>query len=155
MMMLFKRSEYDDDVVVRNIRVWWCCCCSKNQSMMMMLLFERSEYYDDVADRKVKVLKMMLLIERSKCWRCCYWSKGQRCCWSKRSKMLLIETVKFVADRSGQGVAVAKDWRLKMKTTWCWKGFQWFIDVLPWWCWWCSLSLIIVVVDIVVEYPSR
>ena len=35
--------------------------------MMMMLLFERSEYDDDVADRKVKVLKMMLLIERSKC----------------------------------------------------------------------------------------
>ena len=35
--------------------------------MMMTLLFERSEYDDDVADRKVKELKMMLLIERSKC----------------------------------------------------------------------------------------
>ena len=36
--------------------------------MMMMLLFERLEYDDDdVIDRKVKELKMMLLIERSKC----------------------------------------------------------------------------------------
>ena len=40
---------------------------------MMMFLIERSEYDDDdvatevVADRKVKVLKMSLLIERSKC----------------------------------------------------------------------------------------
>ena len=34
----------------------------------MMSLIERSEYDDDVvADRKAKVLKMMLLIERSKC----------------------------------------------------------------------------------------
>ena len=35
---------------------------------MMMLLIEGLEYDDDdVADRKVKVLKMLLLIERSKC----------------------------------------------------------------------------------------
>ena len=34
----------------------------------MMFLIERSEYDDDVvADRKAKVLKKMLLIERSKC----------------------------------------------------------------------------------------
>ena len=34
----------------------------------MMSLIERLEYDDDdVANRKVKVLKMMLLIERSKC----------------------------------------------------------------------------------------
>ena len=34
----------------------------------MMSLIERSEYDDDVvADRKAKVLKKMLLIERSKC----------------------------------------------------------------------------------------
>ena len=33
----------------------------------MMLLIEISEYDDDVSDRKVKVLKMMFLIERSKC----------------------------------------------------------------------------------------
>ena len=33
--------------------------------MMMLLLIESAE--DDVVDRKVKVLKMMLLIERSKC----------------------------------------------------------------------------------------
>ena len=30
------------------------------------VLIERSEYDDDVAERKVKELKMMLLIERSK-----------------------------------------------------------------------------------------
>ena len=36
--------------------------------MMMMSLIKRSEYDDDVvADLKIKVLKMMLLIERSKC----------------------------------------------------------------------------------------
>ena len=35
---------------------------------MMMILIERSEYDDDdvAVDRKVKVLMMMLLIERSK-----------------------------------------------------------------------------------------
>ena len=34
----------------------------------MMSLIERSEYDDDVAaDREVRVLKKMLLIERSKC----------------------------------------------------------------------------------------
>ena len=43
--VLIERSEYDDDDV----------------------LIERSEYDDDdVADRKLKELKMMLLIERSK-----------------------------------------------------------------------------------------
>ena len=36
--------------------------------MMMMFLIKILEYDDDVvADRKAKVLKMMLLIERSKC----------------------------------------------------------------------------------------
>ena len=40
---------------------------------MMMFLIERLEYDDDdddvevVVDRKVKMLKMLLLIERSKC----------------------------------------------------------------------------------------
>ena len=34
---------------------------------MMMFLIKRSEYDDDdVVDRKIKVLKMLLLIERSK-----------------------------------------------------------------------------------------
>ena len=92
---------------------WWCCCWSKGQSAE-----------DVVTDWKVKVLKMLLLIERSKCWRCCCWLKGQ-----------------VVADQSSQSVDVTEDWRLKMKTTWCWKSFQWFIDALPWWCWWCPLSL--------------
>ena len=36
--------------------------------MFLMLLIEISEYDDDdVVDRKVKVLKMLLLIESSKC----------------------------------------------------------------------------------------
>ena len=53
MMILIERSEYDDDDV-----------------FMIMFLIERSEYDDDVvADRKAKVLKKMLLIERSKCLR--------------------------------------------------------------------------------------
>ena len=47
MMSLIERSEYDDDDVADD---------QKGQSLD-----------DDVANRKVKVLKMMLLIERSKC----------------------------------------------------------------------------------------
>ena len=49
MMFLIERSEYDDDV-----------------SMLMMFLIDRSEYDDDdvATDRKVKVLKMLLLIEK-------------------------------------------------------------------------------------------
>ena len=36
--------------------------------MLLMLLIERSEYDDDdVANRKVKEMNMMLLIETSKC----------------------------------------------------------------------------------------
>ena len=57
MMFLIEISEYFDDDA---------------------FLIEISEYYDDddvaakiVADQKVKVLKMLLLIERSKCRRCC------------------------------------------------------------------------------------
>ena len=53
MMILTERSECDDDDV---------------DVFMMMFLIERSEYDDDVvADRKAKVLKKMLMIERSKC----------------------------------------------------------------------------------------
>ena len=52
MMFLIERSEYDDDV-----------------SMLMMFMINRSEYDDDdvVTDREVKVLKILLLIEKSKC----------------------------------------------------------------------------------------
>ena len=71
--VLIERSEYDDDDV----------------------LFEISEYDDDDAIRKIKVLKMMLLIERSKCWRWCCWSKGQ--------------SAEDVADQSGQSIDNAKD----------------------------------------------
>ena len=50
-MFLIERSEYDDDV-----------------SMLIMIMIDRSEYDDDdvAADRKGKVLMMILLIERSK-----------------------------------------------------------------------------------------
>ena len=90
MMVLIERSEADDnDESDWKIRVWWWCCCwSKGQSAE-----------EDVADLKVKVLKMMLLIERSKYWRC-YWSKGPNAedvvaDWKiKMLKMLLIEAVK-------------------------------------------------------------
>ena len=56
-----------NNVTDRKIKVWWWWCCwSKGQSVD-----------DDIADRKVKVLMLMLLIERSKCWYWCCWSKGQ------------------------------------------------------------------------------
>ena len=105
-----------EDVVERS--KCWRCCWSKGQyaedivadqivKVLKMLLIERSKCWrcccwsnsqsaEDVADRKVQVLKMSLLIERSKCW---------RCCWSKT-----------------EDVADDEDWRLKMKTTWCWKA---------------------------------
>ena len=43
------------------------------------MMIDRSEYDDDdvAADRKGKVLMMILMIERSMYWRCCFWSKGQ------------------------------------------------------------------------------
>ena len=135
---------------------WWWCCRSKVQSvdddvvdrkfkvLMMMLLIESSKCWwwccwskfqsanDDVVDRKFKVLMMMLLIERSKSWwRCCWLIERSKCCCC---------------------------WRLKMKIEdeeYMMKSFQWFIDVSPWWRWWCPLSLIVVIVDVVVEYPSR
>ena len=52
MMVLIKRSEDDDnDEPNWKIRVWWWCCCwSKGQSAE-----------DDVAERKVKVLKILIL----------------------------------------------------------------------------------------------
>ena len=124
-----------------DVRVWWCFW-SKDQSMMMMLLlikrpkwwrrccWSKGQSAEDVVDWKVKVLKMLLTIEESRCW---------RCCWSKRSKYWWC-------------------WRLKIEDEdyMMLKSFQWFINVSPCWCWWCPLSsLTIVVVDVVVEYPSR
>ena len=152
-MSVIERSEYDDGVVAdRKVKVlkmmlliesskcWRWCYWSKGQSVE-----------DDVADQNVKMLKMMLLIERSKWWRWCCWSKGQSakdCCWSKQSKI--------VADRSGQSVDVVEDWRLKMKTTWCWKLPMIYrcVTLMMLMMSSISLSLIIVVVDVVVEYHS-
>ena len=138
---------------------------------MMLLLIEKSKCWkcwwlkgqnaeDVVANRTVKVLKMLLikrvqvlnmslLIERSKCWICCCWSnqsKSWRCCWSKGPSA---EDVAANWKIKMLKMLLIKDWRC----CWWWrlkiededymmlKRFQWFIDVLPWWCRWCPLSL--------------
>ena len=95
--VLIERSEYDDDDVLIRISWWWCCsrievwlwCWSWCYRSGCWLKEQNAE--EVVADRKIKVLKM-LLIERLKCWRCC-WSKGQ--------------SVEDVADQ-------------KVKICWCW-----------------------------------
>ena len=107
-------THYDYDVSDRKIRVWWWCFWSKDQNVMMIMI-DRSEHDNDdvAADRKVKMLKMLLLIEKSKCW---WW-----CCRSSSQSVAAVE----IED---------EDYMML-------KSFQWLIDVLPWWCWWCSLSL--------------
>jgi len=167
MMFLIERSECDDDYV-RQIRIWWwwCCCWSKGQGAE-----------DVVVDRKVKMLKMLLLIEKSKCWRCC-WSKVQNAedvvadrtsqsaedVADRKFKMLkmllLIEPVKVLKMLLIKKVQVL-NMSLQIERSKCWrcwwwwrlkiededfimlKSFQWFIDVLPCWCWWCLLSLLL------------
>ena len=98
-----KGQSVEDVAADRKVKVLKMCCWSKDQSA------------EDVADQKVKVLKMLLLIERSKCWRCCW-----RCCWSKD------QSVEDVADEK-----VKRYWCwlksccrqiLKTKTIWCWKA---------------------------------
>ena len=127
-LMMFSWWCFHDDVSDPKIRVWWWCCCwSKGQSVE-----------EDVSDLKVKVLKMMLLIERSKCWRWCCWSKGQSVedVADRKVKvlkmLLLIEVVKVLM------MLKTKDWRWRLHDV---ESFQWFIDVSSWWCWWCPLSL--------------
>ena len=143
MMIMIDRSEYDDDVVATDQKVkvlkmlllienskCWRCCWSKGQNakdvvadrtvkVPKMLLIERSKWWrcrcwlkdqnveDVVADRIVKVMKM-LLIKRSKCWRCRCWLKDQN--------------AEDVADQSSQRINDDEEWRLKMKTTLCWKA---------------------------------
>ena len=139
------KDHVDVLMMMMMLMFWWWWCFDDDDVLMKMLLIERSKCWrccwskgqsaeDDVADWKVKVLKMMLLIERSKCWRWCCWSKGQS-----------VEDV--VAD---QKVKVLKmlmlfkellTLKIEDKDYIMLKGFQWFIDVLPWWCWWRSLSL--------------
>ena len=97
MMMYWSKDQsmimthYDYDVSDQKIRVWWWCFWSKDQNVMMILI-DKSEYDDDdvVADQKDKVLKKMLLIKRSKCWRCRCWLKDQN--------------AEDVADRSSQRI---------------------------------------------------
>ena len=151
MMFFIERQECDDDYD-RQIRIWWwwCCCWSKGQSVD-----------HDIADRKVKVLKMLLierskmlkmllLIEQSKCWRCC-WSKGPSAedvvaNWKiKMIKMLLIKAVKELMMKT-------EDWRWRLHD----------VEKLPM-IYRCVTLLMLVmspistldVVDVVVEYPSR
>ena len=95
-LLLIERSKYwrcwcwskgqsanDDvaDVADRKIRIWWWCCSNteevvddqKGQStkdVVERCCWLKGQSAEDVADRKVKVLKM-LLIQRSKRWRCC------------------------------------------------------------------------------------
>ena len=143
MMLLIERSK-----------CWRCCCWSKGQSaedvadqklkVLKMLLIKRSQCLiccwskgqsdKYVSDRKVKVLKM-LLIERSKCWRCCCWSK----CQSPED---------VDAD---QRVAVIEYWRQRLYD----------VENIPMIYRCVTLMILmmssptIVVVDVVVEYPSR
>ena len=67
MMFLIERSEYDDVV---SMLLMFLIERSEN---VMMIMIDRSEYDDDdvAADRKGKVLMMILMIERSKYRRCC------------------------------------------------------------------------------------
>ena len=103
MMFLIERSETDDnDDSDWKIRVWWWWYFDADifddddVDVLMMFMIEILEYDDDVvADRKAKVLKKMLLIERSKCWRWCCQSKGQ--------------SAEDVADQSGQSIDDAED----------------------------------------------
>ena len=146
-MMIFWCWYFDDDdfdVLImfswwcsdQKIRVWWWCCCwSKGQSAE-----------EDVADRKVKVLKIMLLIKRSNCWRWCFWSKGQSAEDVADRKVKVLKMLLLIEESRCYWSKWSKYW-------WCWrlkiededymmlKSFQWFIDVSPWWCWWCPLSL--------------
>ena len=157
-------TRYDYDVSDQKIRVWcwWCCYWLKGQSVD-----------DDIADREVKVLKMLLLIERSRCWRCCCWSKSQspedvvdrkvkmlkmlllieqskcwRCCWSKgpsTEDVVANWKIKMLKMLPIKDWRCCRWWRLKIEDEdyMMLKSFQWFIDVLPCWCWWCPLSLLL------------
>ena len=119
MMMLFENwSMIMVLIMMLLIRMWWCCW-SKGQNAE-----------DVFADRKIKVLKILLIkmlkilvmIERSKCWICCCWSKGQSVedvaenvadRKVKVPKMMLFErhqdAEEVVADQNSQSVAVTKD----------------------------------------------
>ena len=139
----------------------WRYCWSKCWRYWWWSKYQSAE--DVAADQKVKVLKMlmkMLLIERSKCRSCC-WSKGQSAedvVADRKFKvvniLLLIERSKwcwwYYQSRS-QNVAVVEDWR--------WRLFD--VEKLPMIYRCVTLMMLIissptiVVVDVVVEYPSR
>ena len=141
----------------QKIRIWWWWCCSRIKVWLWCWsrcywsgCWSKEQNAEEVvADRKIKVLKM-LLIERSKCWRCCCWLKGLsaedvadrkvkvlkmllkvllierskcwRCCWSKGQKMLMLIKELLSSNIEDEDYMMLK-------------RFQWFIDVLPWWCW--------------------
>ena len=100
---------------------WWCFW-SKDQNVMMIMI-DRSEYDDDdvAADWKVKVLKMLLFIEKSKCWRCC-WSKGQN-------------AKDVVADRK---IKVLK--MLLIESSKCWRCCCWSNQSKCWRCCWSKVQ---------------
>ena len=75
--------------------------------------------------RNSMMMMMLLLIERSKCWRSFCWSKGQSA-----------EDVD--ADRKVKRLLSLK---IEDEDYMMLKSFQWFIDLLAQWCWWCPLSL--------------
>ena len=158
MMFLIERSECDDD---RQIRIWWWWCCSWSKGKSVD---------DDIDDWEVKVLKMLLLIERSRCWRCCCWSKSQSAEDVADRKVKNAEDV--VADRKVQVLKMSlliersKCWRCCGSKTedvvddWRWRLHD--IEKLPM-IYRCVTLLILmmspistlVVVDVAVEYPSR
>ena len=162
------------------IRIWWCCW-SKDQSAEDVA---DKNAEDIVADRKVKTLKM-LLIERSKCWRCCFRLKGQRAKdvvvdrKVKVLKMLLIERSmcwRCFWSKGQSAEDVVADWKIKtlkmllieevkelmmMKTEdWRWRLHD--VQKLPM-IYRCVTLLMLMmspistlaVVDVSVEYPSR
>ena len=123
----------------------------KGQNAEDVVADRKSQSVEDVADWKVKMLKMLLLIEQSKCWRCC-WSKGPSAedvvaDWKiKMLKMLLIKVVKEL---------------MMMKTEdWIWRLHD--VENIPM-IYRCVTLLMLmmspistlVVFYVAVEYPSR
>ena len=113
-------------------------------------------------DRKIKVLIMMLLIKRSKCWWWCCWSRDQSVaddvaqsivddddCWLK-----ILKCWWWCCRSSGQSVAVVEVWRWRLYVENDEKPPMIYRCVTLMMLMMISLSPT-VVVDVVIEYPSR